>query len=273
MLISISHITRYTLAEPASYSIQCLRLTPPSFEAQQVTSWTIDMPQIESAVRSRDCYGNIAQLVALSEPHSEIEIVARGIVETRDRAGVARGVVDIAPHRVYLRETPRTEPDDGIRDLAKSITSSDNIERMHKLMDAIHQRVDYVIGATHAHTNAGDALKDGRGVCQDHAHIFISAARVMGLPARYVNGYFLTESDESAEAHHAWAEVWINGIGWIGFDPTNEVCPTERYIRLACGLDSAAAAPIRGTRRGGGEESLDVIVEVQQQSAQQQQQQ
>lgn len=273
MLISIEHITRYTLAEPASYTIQCLRLTPPSFEAQQVTSWSVEMPQIEDAVRFRDCYGNIAQLVAISEPHSEIEIAARGVVETRDRAGVARGVVDIAPHRVYLRDTPRTMPDEAIKDLAESVASDDTIERMHKLMDEIHRRVDYVIGATHAHTSASEALSEGQGVCQDHAHIFISAARLMGIPARYVNGYFVTDSDEPSEAHHAWAEVWIDGIGWIGFDPANEVCPTERYVRLACGLDAAAAAPIRGTRRGGSDEVLDVTVEVQQQSAQQQQQQ
>lgn len=272
MLVSITHITRYTLAEPASYSIQCLRLTPPSYEAQQVTSWAIEMPQIENAVRFRDCYGNIAHLVSLSEPHSEIEIAARGVVETRDRAGVARGVVDIAPHRVYLRETARTLPDDEIKDLAQSVTAGDDVERMHKLMDEVHKRVEYVIGATHAHTGAAEALKEGRGVCQDHAHIFISAARVMGIPARYVNGYFLTESDEPAEAHHAWAEVWIHGIGWIGFDPANEICPTDSYVRLACGLDAVAAAPIRGTRRGGAEEVLDVVVEVQQQSAQQQQQ-
>ena len=127
----------------------------------------------------------------------------------------------------------------------------------------------YVVGATHVHTSAAEALKDGEGVCQDHAHIFISAARVMGLPARYVNGYFLTDSDEPAEAHHAWAEVWMGGLGWLGFDPANRLCPTDRYVRLACGLDSASAAPIRGTRRGGVEEALDVTVEVQQQSAQQ----
>jgi transglutaminase-like putative cysteine protease len=133
----------------------------------------------------------------------------------------------------------------------------------------VHERVAYVIGATHVHTSAAEALKDGMGVYQDHAHIFISAARALGLPARYVSGYFLTDSDEPSEAHHAWAEVWIKGLGWLGFDPANRLCPTDRYVRLACGLDSASAAPVRGTRRGGVQEVLDVTVEVQQQSAQQ----
>lgn len=271
MLVSIRHLTRYQLAAPVNYSIQCLRLTPPSFDAQQVLSWAIEMPRIDEAVRFRDSCGNISHLVVVPEPHQEISIIARGTVDTRDRAGVVHGLVEISPPRVFKRETPRTAPDDAIRALAAEVTADDPIERMHRLMGAVHERVEYVVGATHAHTSAAESLKDGKGVCQDHAHIFISVARVMGLPARYINGYFLTESDEPAEAHHAWAEVWISGLGWVGFDPANKVCPTDRYVRLACGLDSASAAPIRGTRRGGIEETLDVVVEVQQQSVQQQQ--
>jgi transglutaminase-like putative cysteine protease len=269
VLISISHVTRYSLGAPAQYSIQCLRLTPPSFDGQQVVSWSIDMPHIDEAVRFRDCFGNMSHLVAIPEAHKEVVILARGTVETKDRAGFARGLIEVAPAQVYKRQTPRTAPDEAIRELGAGIKADDPIDRMHGLMDAVHERVTYVVGVTRAHTSAAEALKDGRGVCQDHAHIFISAARVMGLPARYVNGYFLTDSDEPAEAHHAWAEVWIKGLGWLGFDPANRLCPTDRYVRLACGLDAGSAAPVRGTRRGGSEEVLDVIVEVQQQSAQQ----
>jgi transglutaminase-like putative cysteine protease len=269
VLVSISHVTRYRLAAPAHYSIQCLRLTPPSFDGQQVLSWSIEMPQIENAVRFRDCFGNMSHLVVLPDAHEEICIVARGTVETRDRAGFVNGLVEVAPTRVFRRETPRTAPDDGIRDLCAGLLGDGPVDRLHQLMNVVRDRVQYVVGVTHAHTSAAEALSDGRGVCQDHAHIFISAARVMGLPARYVNGYFLTYSDEPAEAHHAWAEAWIEGVGWLGFDPANRICPTDHYVRLACGLDSGSAAPIRGTRRGGADEELDVVVEVQQQSAQQ----
>ena len=132
------------------------------------------------------------------------------------------------------------------------------------------ERVKYEVGATNPHTSAAEALQDGRGVCQDHAHIFISAARLLGLPARYVSGYFVT-GDEPSEAQHAWAEAFVEGLGWLGFDPANQVCPTDRYVRLACGPDAAAAAPITGNRRGGVDEVLDVFVEVQQQSSAQQQ--
>ncbi len=271
MLVSVSHITRYTLATPVNYSIEALRLTPPSFDAQKVVSWTIDMPHIDESVRFRDSYGNITHLVVLPKPHQEITITARGTVETRDRAGIARGLVEIAPPRVFRRDTPRTLPDDQIRALGKEIDEAEPLEQMHHLMHLIHERVEYVVGATHAATTAAEALKAGKGVCQDHAHVFISAARTMGFPARYVNGYFLTERDGPSEAHHAWAEVWLPGLGWVGFDPANKICPTDRYVRLACGLDAASAAPIRGTRRVGVAEALDVKVEVQQQSAQQQQ--
>jgi transglutaminase-like putative cysteine protease len=270
LLVSIGHVTRYSFAAPATYSIQCLRLTPPSFDAQQVLSWTIDMPNIDKAVRFRDCYGNISHLVVVAESHSEIAIRAKGTVDTRDRAGIARGLVEIAPARVYKRVTPRTVPDDAIKALCADIEEGEPLERMHKLMKEINGRIEYVVGATGTQTTAVDAMKNGKGVCQDHAHVFISAARVMGLPARYVNGYFLTDDKGPAEAHHAWAEVFINGLGWVGFDPANDICPTDRYVRLACGLDAGAAAPIRGNRRGGLQEVLDVTVEVQQQSTQQQ---
>jgi transglutaminase-like putative cysteine protease len=269
LLISISHVTRYTLATPAHYSVQSLRLTPPTFDGQKVVSWDIEMPHIEDAVQFRDCFGNMAHLVAIPEPHSAITITARGIVETQDRAGSVRGLLETTPVRVYKRETPTTAPDETIRALAAGIEGKGTLERMHALMAAVNEGVEYIVGVTDAHTSAADALREGRGVCQDHAHIFISAARVLGVPARYVNGYFVTGGEEPAEAHHAWAEVWIDGLGWLGFDAANGLCPTERYIRLACGLDSGSAAPIRGTRRGGVEEVLDVVVEVQQQSAQQ----
>lgn len=269
MLVSISHVTRYTLAAPAHYSVESLRLTPPSFDGQKVLGWSIEMPHFENAVPFRDCFGNMAHLVSIPEPHSAITITARGVVETQDRAGSVRGLIETAPVRVFKRETATTAPDDGIRALAARIEGGDTLERMHELMSTVHENVEYLVGATHAQTSAAEALREGRGVCQDHAHIFISAARVLGVPARYVNGYFVTGVEEPAEAHHAWAEVWIEGLGWLGFDPANGLCPTERYIRLACGLDSGSAAPIRGTRRGGIEEVLDVVVEVQQQSAQQ----
>lgn len=102
-----------------------------------------------------------------------------------------------------------------------------------------------------------------------HAHVFISAARVLDIPARYVNGDFISGIEGPSDAHHAWTEAGVDGLGWAGFDATNLTCPTERYVRFACGLDAATAAPVRGLQRGGRNEALDVVVEVEQQGGQQ----
>ncbi len=270
MRISIGHMSRYTYSEPTWYSIQTLRLTPPSFAGQRVIDWSIAAPGIENSTRFRDTFGNEANLVTYTEEHTEILIIAKGTIETEDRAGVVRGLPEPAPLRIYLRQTDKTMPGAAVHDLANTAGVGRDLDGCHRLMQAVRDAVDYQVGVTSAHTSAEEALSDGKGVCQDHAHIFISAARLLGLPARYVNGYFLVDTDGPADAHHAWAEAYIADLGWVGFDPANRICPNAQYVRLAAGLDAASAAPIRGTRRGTANEALDVVVEVQQQDSQQQ---
>ena len=129
------------------------------------------------------------------------------------------------------------------------------LDRLHYLLEAIAGRVAYVTDATNAATSAVEASRRGSGVCQDHAHIFIAATRKLAVPARYVTGYLhISRRGSATVANHAWAEAYVGGLGWVGFDPANHICPTERYVRLACGFDAASAAPISGTRRGGGKE-------------------
>ena len=99
----------------------------------------------------------------------------------------------------------------------------------------------------------------------------VAAARHLGVPARYVTGYLHLDDDDAAVANHAWAEAHVPSLGWVGFDPANNICPTERYVRLACGLDALSASPVTGTRRGGGAERLSVDVLVRQMQRQQQQ--
>jgi transglutaminase-like putative cysteine protease len=250
--------------------IQTLRLTPPPFASQRVVEWAIMAPGIETAGRFRDGFGNQAHLVSFSGGHREVLVIAKGVIETSNSAGVVKGLSEPSPIRIYLRETPQTKVGPGIVELAEPVGRSPDLEGLHTLMNRVRDAVDYQVGATHQHTSAEDSLSDGKGVCQDHAHIFIAAARYLGLPARYVNGYLYTEDDPAAEAHHAWAEAYVDGLGWVGFDAANCICPTDHYVRLACGLDAASAAPIRGSRRGGTYEGLDVTVQVQQQSIQQQ---
>ncbi|MFM7141324.1 MAG: transglutaminase domain-containing protein [Alphaproteobacteria bacterium] len=262
MLIHVDHVTRYRWSEAAAYSIQRLRLTPRPFDGQAIVEWAIDAPGIDRAGRFRDAFGNEVHLVARSGRHDEIVVRARGTVETREHHGIVAGLAEVAPCRIFLRETALTRPDAAIRELAAGARGEDDIARLHDLMARVRDAIDYESGTTHGATTAGEALGLGRGVCQDHAHVFVSAARTLGIPSRYVTGYMAPRGDggETESAHHAWAEANVPALGWIGFDVANRVCPDELYVRLACGLDAEQAAPVRGSRRGGGEEALDVAV-------------
>jgi transglutaminase-like putative cysteine protease len=265
MLISVRHVTRYRYAEPVTYTIQSLRLTPASFKGQRVLDWQVRAGGARPALQFRDGFGNVVHLITVNARHEELEIEAGGTVETQDCNGVVAGLAKSAPPRVFLKETAQTKPDVAIRALAEAVHGKDTLERLHVLLSAVRDRVEYVPGATDTHTSAAEALADGKGVCQDHAHIFIAAARTLAIPARYVTGYLVLDGQSTADAHHAWAEAWVEGLGWVGFDVANRVCPTDCYVRLACGLDAGYAAPIVGSRRGGETETLDVSVTVQQQ--------
>jgi transglutaminase-like putative cysteine protease len=118
-------------------------------------------------------------------------------------------------------------------------------------------------------TTAEAALALGQGVCQDHAHIFIGAARLLGLPARYVSGYLMMDDRVDQEAGHGWAEAHVAGLGWVGFDVSNAICPDERYVRLATGTDYRDAAPVTGINIGGGQIALEVSLAVEQQMIEQ----
>jgi transglutaminase-like putative cysteine protease len=143
---------------------------------------------------------------------------------------------------------------------------------MHALCTAVRDAIEYRSGATTSQTTAAQALKQGAGVCQDHAHVFIAAARTLNVPARYVVGYLLAVDTALTETH-AWAEAHLSDIGWVGFDPANGICPTDRYVRLGCGLDSADAAPIRGSVVGAPQERLSASVDISQTQGQNQGQQ
>jgi transglutaminase-like putative cysteine protease len=272
MLISVRHVTRYVYAETVSYTVQSLRLTPAAFKGQRIAEWQVRVPGTTAPpLEFRDGFGNMVHLVTLATPHSELVIEASGLVETESCNGVVAGLARSIPSRVFRKETPQTRPDAAIRALAQTAAGPGTIETLHALSAAVRDKVEYVPGITDAHTSAAEALGDGQGVCQDHAHIFISASRTLGIPARYVTGYLVLDASGTtpASAHHAWAEAYVEALGWVGFDVANGICPTDRYVRLACGLDAGYTAPIIGSRRGGADETLKVSVAVQQQSAQQ----
>lgn len=264
MLVSVRHSTHYTYGGPGSHAVQRLRLTPSDTRGQIVRRWAIEAEGIEHAAEYLDGFGNRVHLITHCKPFDEITITAMGEVETMDTGGVV-GEFGEANPQLFLNPTPLTQSSAAIDALADDLPGRGTLDRLHALLEAVARRVRYVTDATGSLTTAAQAFEAGEGVCQDHAHIFIAAARRLGIPARYVCGYLHMDSEEHAVAHHAWAEAHVRSLGWVGFDPANDICPTDRYVRLACGFDAPSAAPITGTRRGGGAEALNVDVVVRQQ--------
>ncbi len=271
MRIRIRHETRYRYDKPIDLAAQVVRLAPRDHEGQRVLSWRVMDGNRRRLPGFEDGYGNRCHLVTIERRHEESAIVVEGEVETSESAGVVTGAIDTLPPLFYLRQTDATRPDKAIEDLAATHAGiTDPVERLHRLMLDVRARVVYEVGSTSVVTSAAEALARGHGVCQDHAHVLIAAARLLGHPARYVSGYLWDgPRTEPTEASHAWAEVRIDRLGWVGFDAANGVSPTEAYVRVAVGLDYTEAAPVRGIRRGGAAETLAVAVEVQQVQAQQ----
>lgn len=277
MRTRIRHVTRYRYDRSVDYTAQLARLTPQDHAGQRVLSWRVTdlggrlLPKID------DGYGNVVHMLSIRRRHNEAAIVAEGEVETSETHGIVRGAVERLPVEYFLRHSVPTEPDAAITAFAEPLRAiEDPVERLHRLMVALRDRVAYEVATTSTSTTAAEAFERGRGVCQDHSQIFIAAARHLGYPARYVSGYLnisghQPREDEAgpSEAAHAWAEAHVPPLGWIGFDAANVICPTESYIRVAIGLDCLEAAPVRGVRRGHAEEALSVSVEVRQAATQQ----
>ncbi|MDO9526602.1 MAG: transglutaminase family protein [Gemmobacter sp.] len=265
MRLSVNHVTVYRYDTPVRAVVQSHRLTPSVFDGQKAVDWNISVSGGLLGGGFRDGAGDYVQGWTVAGPLSEITVTVQGTVDTRDLAGMLRGHRELTPPGAYMRETHPTRADIALTDLARGVEAgtSDRLALAHALSEAVSDAIVWRSGQTHSHTTAAEALAMGEGVCQDHAHALIACARLRDLPARYVSGYLHTETSATAkDAAHAWAEIHINGLGWIGFDPANRCCPDERYIRLGSGDDAQGAAPIRGTARGGAEETLDVSVAV-----------
>jgi transglutaminase-like putative cysteine protease len=275
MRIRIDHETRYGYARAARFIVQSLRLTPRSTEAQQVRDWRIETDVDTRLRRSEDAFGNIVHTLYTERPTDALMVRVTGEVATVNTGGVLRGTPERLSPLVFLRDTALTHADPALRAFASEIGDhGSSLDRLHRLMGAINESVAFMVGSTTADHTAADAFAQKQGVCQDHAQIFIACARRMGIPARYVSGH-LHRSDGiiDQDAAHAWAEGWVEDLGWVGFDAANGICPTEHYVRVATGLDALGASPIRGTSYGGGRETMTVALRVRQMQQTQQQQQ
>jgi transglutaminase-like putative cysteine protease len=267
MRIKVRHETAYAYKQQVRSAVQLLRMTPRSCDNQFVRRWRVEVDTDARLDKSEDAYGNITHTVFIDQPVDHVRIMIEGEVDTIDTGGVLAGTYERQPVRLYLRETALTMPADAVKQLAREAaadTSGDMIASLHNLNLAIHSTMTFTIGTTTATTTAGEALALKTGICQDYAHIFVSAARSLGVPARYVSGYYLRTDVIDQDAGHAWAEAWLDRLGWVGFDPAQGACVNDRYVRVAVGSDSNEAAPVRGARTGGASEALSVAIQVSQ---------
>ncbi len=264
MRLRITHHSEYRYDAPLAYALQRLRLVPRSGPTQEVIEWSLRTDGAAQEVQFIDGFGNDSRLISIDgEPHT-IVIEASGIVETRDTAGVTGRHQGLAPLWLFQQETTLCSAGDGISALARRAEGETDVERLHSLMALVRDQVAYRIGTTDAGTPAEEALTNGEGVCQDHTHIFLTAARLMGFPARYVSGYLRMDDTDEQAASHAWAEAHLDGLGWVAFDCSNGISADDRYVRVATGRDYRDAMPIMGIRIGQAQEELAVQITVEQ---------
>lgn len=261
MNLAISHTTEYRYSQPVRYAVQTLWLTPRSGSSQTVLNWLVQVPGL--LYGQRDGFGNQIGTYTFtgSTQHSLIratgQVHTHAVHEFADEAG--------SPHPlVYLRDTALAEVHPRLAEFARRIVPQ--VWQTHHLLalaQAVRDKVAYRKNSTHVQTTALEAFDWEAGVCQDQAHVMIALCRSLGIPARYVSGYFY-DADEPDLASHAWADVCLDVSAgrWLSIDVTHACVTDERHVRLAVGTDYAACPPVKGIRHGGGDESMTVTVKI-----------
>ena len=264
MRIRVDYSTSYDYSAVASDVVQLLRVEPGGHDGQHVVHWRLDTDVDGHLRRSHDSFGNVIHMFYADHPLQRLALHVTGEVDTYDTAGVISHAAEPLPPAVFLRSTPLTTADAGIRALVRECRDENPLNTCHNLTTALFENMVFDPDVTRSHTDAIHAFGLRAGVCQDYSHIFLAAVRSVGIPARYVSGHLLRGDGLVVQpAGHAWVEAQVPGLGWVGFDPTNGSATTQSHLRVAIGLDYLDAAPVRGARRGGGAETLIVSVKTQ----------
>ena len=269
MKLHVRHTTDYRYTEPLRYALQTLWLTPQSGPAQTVHFWSLGAPQ--KLFAQRDAFGNsIHSYTFVGKDADNVRwslVNAAGDVET---FGVAEFIdPETLPHPYFfLRATHLAEPhwqlaEFGRRFIQQSTEGKADLEALLALSQGVAGAVSYQKNSTSVTTTALQAFEAGAGVCQDQAHVMVAICRSLGLPARYVSGYFYA-ANEPDLASHAWVDVCLDVASrrWVSIDVTHGCLIDERHVRLAMGTDYNACPPIKGVRQGGGEESMTVDITI-----------
>jgi transglutaminase-like putative cysteine protease len=288
MIYRIEHVTRYAYGTPVGLCFQVAHLQPRDDNEQTcLSSDLLVEPAPERIDRGQDYFGNKLARFELVSPHRTLLITATSEVEVRRTpelpddsekwedvrqyfAGTRWGQDADSAAAEFLFPSPLIPHMPALREYAKASFAPNTpiIEAALNLMTRIHEEFEFDPEATQVSTSVETVFEIRRGVCQDFAHLMIGCLRALGLPARYVSGYLLTEPPPGqarligADASHAWVALYVPEYGWLALDPTNDIVPGDKHIMLAWGRDFADVSPLRGVILGGGEHEVDVGVTV-----------
>ncbi|WP_131118927.1 transglutaminase family protein [Lichenihabitans psoromatis] len=257
MRLRIRHHLHYRFAEPVRNVTQILRMTPRSHEGQHIMNWRIDVDVDCMLKAGVDGFGNITHTFTAKGLSEELAISLFGEIENFDTAGLIRGSAERLPVDLFLRGSDLTTADEPLRRFAETAVAEETTDlgKLHALLDAVHVALP-IAGESGDLKSASETFAAKTGTSGAVAHVFIACARHLGFPARFASGYYLGEEENGTS--HAWSEAYVGGLGWIGFDAAHAICPQERHIRVASGLDGLAAAPVRGTYAAELTDRLDI---------------
>jgi len=276
----ISHLTRYTYSEFITASVMEVRMRPRSDDRQTCTSFNIKLSPAARILSYQDYLQNTIHFFDIPGAHQRLAINVESVVDVHSVAGLPEALPASAwealrPEHLdrdgydMLRPGHFTAPTDLTRAFAAELgvrRRDDPLTTLRELNTAIYRALDYDQSVTTVDSPVDVALANRKGVCQDFAHIMATLVRGLDIPCRYVSGYLFhrkSDTERSApDASHAWVEAWLPDLGWVGFDPTNNVLCDDRHIRVCVGLDYADTAPTRGVFTGVAETSLEVSVRV-----------
>jgi len=280
MRYTVRHVTRFTYESPISESVMEVRMQPRSDAMQRCHHFSLTTTPASRVMMYQDSDGNIVHHFNIPARHSRMAVTAETLVECDEPkplpdeigADAWSETYDIASSGEawgYLSPSTFTQPTqllDAFTKEARIERGSDPLVTLRRLMSEMAARFEYRKSSTRVDSPIDDALQARKGVCQDFAHIFISIARQLGIPTRYVSGYLFhdpSHTDRSGEgATHAWVESLLPGLGWVGFDPTNNIVVGERHIRVAIGRDYADVPPTRGVYKGVSNVKSELAVSV-----------
>jgi transglutaminase-like putative cysteine protease len=271
MIIEVQHETRLAYNEPVTESVTEIRMEPVSDADQSCRSFHLAVSPGTPTFRFLDGFGNSVHHFSIMGSHAEVQVLAASVVETHPRP---RGLAD-CPATWPLREEdvdlraldclPLRGPTRSSARLAalveeqKPVVGERLADVVTRVRSYIHGHFRYAQHATLASSPIDDVLEQGKGVCQDFSHLMIAMLRAFGIPARYVSGYIHRPGKDSQS--HAWCEVWLPEVGWIGMDPTNDCVAHDHFVKVGVGRDFTDVPPNKGIFRGKASESILVRVE------------